>query len=95
MPLIASVMGAEIEIISSAEETARDVAATLARRGQLASENHAPHYRFATTAPDLDDFAAQGSAIFGRPVAGLTPVTIEELEHTLREREHHEKEETA
>jgi len=92
MPLIASVMGGDIRIISSAEETARDVAQTLARRGQLAREDHAPHYRFATTATDLVDFATLGSAIFARPVDHPAAVTIEELEQILREREHRERE---
>ncbi|GHT78935.1 glutamate racemase [Actinomycetota bacterium] len=79
-PLIRSVMGPNIKIISSAEETARDVSDTLARRGQLAANTNAAHHRFATTALEPDDFATLGEAIFGKPIDDLTTVEISDLE---------------
>jgi glutamate racemase len=79
-PLIRSVMGPDIKIISSAEETARDVAETLKRRGQLAPAENAAHYSFATTALEPEDFATLGGAIFSRPITDLTTVTIQQLE---------------
>jgi glutamate racemase len=83
-PLIRSVLGPDIQIISSAEETARDVVDTLGRRGQLAPPGSEAHYRFATTAPEPAEFAALGSAVFCRPLENLTLVSIEELETALR-----------
>ncbi|MDR3315034.1 MAG: glutamate racemase [Coriobacteriales bacterium] len=82
-PLISQVVGSDVRIISSAEETARDVAEMLERRGQLASEGHEPVYRFATTSRDLDDYARLGSVILGRPVIDPAYVSLEELEETL------------
>jgi glutamate racemase len=83
-PLIAQVVGSEVRIISSAEETARDVAQMLERRGQLAPANTQPAYRFVTTAPDVEDFAALGTAILARQIATPHSVGIDELEGTLR-----------
>jgi glutamate racemase len=82
-PLISQVIGSNVRIISSAEETARDVAETLERRGQLATKQHEAVYRFATTSRDLDDYARLGSAILGRPVIGPAYVPVEELRETL------------
>lgn len=82
-PLISSIIGSDIQIISSAEETARDVAETLARRGHAAEMGHEPVYRFATTATDLEEFSALGSAIFGRPIRDSQQVSIQELEKAL------------
>jgi glutamate racemase len=84
-PLISQVMGPDVRIISSAEETARDVAETLERRGQLASEGGAREYRFVTTVPDTEEFAALGAAIFAQPISEPQAVTINTLEETLRQ----------
>ena len=80
--LVRSVLGPDISIISSAEETARDVAEFLSRRRQLASETNMPRYRFATTALEPDDFMVLGSAIFHHAINddNLTVVMLEELE---------------
>jgi glutamate racemase len=91
-PLIASVMGADVQIISSATECARDVAEILERRGHKAEAGRTPTYRFATTAADLNDFTTLGTAIFERSVANVSSVTIEDLEaalaaHTARKRD--------
>ncbi|MCL1846916.1 MAG: glutamate racemase [Coriobacteriia bacterium] len=79
-PLIAQVMGPDIRIISSAEETARDVAETLERRGQLAEEGAEKQHRFATTATDVQEFAELGAMVFGEPLGTVQAVSLEELE---------------
>ena len=56
-PLIQQAVGEGVRLISSADETARDVAQTLERRGQLRSyAAGAEALRFFTTGDDLDDF---------------------------------------
>jgi glutamate racemase len=86
-PLISQVMGADVRIISSAEETAYDVAQTLERRGQLAPEGVAPQHRFVTTAADADEFAALGAAILARSISMPLSVTTAELEKALERAE--------
>jgi glutamate racemase len=82
-PLIAQVVGNDVEIISSAEETARDVAETLERRGQAASAGASPRHRFITTAADPTEFAQLGSAIIAQPIAAPETVSIEQLVQLL------------
>jgi glutamate racemase len=80
--LIRSIIGPAISIISSAEETAKDVCETLARRRQLVGVGAlAPQakYRFASTASDPADFIALGSAILGIEIKDVQQVTIEQL----------------
>ena len=86
-PLISSIIGTDIKIISSAEETARDVADTLVRRGQAAATGSKPIYQFATTALDLEEFSVLGSAVFGRPIRDAQQVSVEELEQALHDKE--------
>ncbi|MDR2109647.1 MAG: glutamate racemase [Coriobacteriales bacterium] len=83
-PLVRSVLGPDIQIISSAEETALDVADTLARRGQLAPAGTPVHHRFATTAAEPGDFVVLGSTIFRRPIEDLALVSIDDLEATMQ-----------
>jgi len=78
--LIGNIIGYDVKIISSAEETALDVAETLARRGQLAPPGTLPQHRFATTAVELEEFQRLGTIIFRQPVADLTQVPLAELE---------------
>lgn len=66
--LIGSVMGHEVTLVSSAEETARDVEAILARRGQLADPHREPHREFYTTAADAREFARFGSHVLSMPM---------------------------
>lgn len=77
-PLIKSIMGPDMNIISSAKETALEVAETLERRGQLAPVDAQPEYRFATTAQDPRDFVELGSAIFGKELKSVTIVDFNE-----------------
>lgn len=79
-PAIRRVMGPEVHIVSSAEETTREVAATLRRRGQLATPGSLVRHRFATTGDDIATFAAAGKFIFGRPLASIEHIDIDELE---------------
>lgn len=79
-PAIRSVLGRGVSIVSSAEETTREVAATLRRRGQLAAPGSLVRHRFATTGDDIATFAAAGQFIFGRPLASIEHIDIGELE---------------
>jgi glutamate racemase len=72
-------MGSRVSIISSAEETAREVAEILQRRGQIAEKDGLPTRRFATTG-DPGEFERLGSRVFG---AGTGPVERVSLEHLM------------
>ncbi len=63
---IQQVMGADVRLISSAEETAREVAETLYRRGHRSPVNN-PHLEFATTG-DAGEFERLGARVLGRPI---------------------------
>lgn len=78
---IQQVVGARVQLISSAEETAQEVAETLARRDQLAPASYAasPQRRFATTG-DATEFARLGSRVFGASLDAVERVRIEELQ---------------
>lgn len=72
---IGQAMGPRVRLISSAEETAREVAETLARRGYLSAEGAAPHHEFTTTG-DAEEFARLAARVFGtRP----SSVAVESL----------------
>jgi len=79
-PLISQVMGADIRIISSAEETARDVAEILGRKDQLAGEGDVVTHRLVTTAHDTQRFLVLANRILSQPVTNLTRVTLGDLE---------------
>ncbi|MCR5845268.1 MAG: glutamate racemase [bacterium] len=79
-PLISQVMGPEVQIISSATETANDVYETLERRGHLAKSRSDAFYRFATTADDLGDFEQVIKATFENSDFTLEGVGLDELE---------------
>lgn len=80
VPLIRSIMGPNMRLISSAAETASEVADTLERRGQMAAPTTAPRYRFATTATDPTDFIQLGDAIFGSPLGEVQVVGLDKLQ---------------
>lgn len=77
-PAIGQVMGHRVRLISSAEETAREVAETLARRQQLSPAGPAGHVFFTTGDPD--EFARLGSRVFGSDLGAVGTVSLEELE---------------
>lgn len=73
--LIGGVMGHRVLLVSSAEEMAKDVHDTLARRGQLAAADNIAVREFFTSSADVDDFQAFGSRVFNQPIA--RPVHID------------------
>lgn len=78
IPLIRTVMGEGVALISSAEETAREVASTLERRGHLAEPRGQANHRFFTTS-DSERFSKLGGPVFGAPLGRVAQVSIGEL----------------
>lgn len=83
-PLLANpirrALGPGVRVVSSAEETTRELADILTRREQLAPDMVVPEHRFATTSENIAVFAAAGSFIFGQPLRSIERVDISELE---------------
>ncbi len=84
---ISAALGPGVRTVSSAEETAREVAEILERRGELAGPDTAdlgaggePKYRFATTSDDITSFAVAGKFIFGHPLDSIEHIELETLE---------------
>jgi glutamate racemase len=67
-----------VTLVFSAEETAREVAATLARKGIENAEAREGSYRFLTTG-DPDAFRALGRRFLQLPIAEVEHVEIETL----------------
>ncbi len=82
---IGQVMGPQVSIISSAEETAREVAEVLARRGDLAPVAAAPRHRFATTG-DAREFENLGSQVFGEALGRVETVSVDDLVAAAKQR---------
>ncbi len=82
---IQQVMGRDVRLISSAEETAREVSETLEARGQLREGDggavgvDASAHGFTTTG-DPKEFARLGSRVLRSPIERVERVTLEELE---------------
>lgn len=72
-------LGPNIRVVSSAEETTRELVDILQRREQLAPDDALPQHRFATTSDNLAEFAAAGSFIFGQPLKSIEHIDIDEL----------------
>lgn len=75
---IQQAIGPRVRLISSAEETAREVAETLERREHLHSGRTAPTHRFVTTG-DPHEFARLGSRVLRMPIDEVTFITTDEL----------------
>lgn len=75
---IQQVVGVRVQLISSAQETAREVAETLARRDQLAPAGSTGRRRFATTG-DAEEFARLGARVFGQELGDVEQVALSEL----------------
>jgi glutamate racemase len=73
-PVISSVMGAGVELINSAEETAREASTVLSVSHQLNDDNHDPEYQFFTTG-DAEYFQQVGSRWLNRAI-DVTRVTL-------------------
>ncbi len=81
-PLLAAsiqqVVGPRVTLISSAQETALEVAETLARRGHLAAPGAPVAHSFATTG-DPAEFVRFGSRVLRRPIDAAGHVALDEL----------------
>lgn len=77
--LIGGVMGHKVLLVSSAEEMAKDVHDTLARRGQLASPDNVSMREFFTSSADVEEFQAFGSRVFNQPIARPVHVDLDTL----------------
>ena len=74
--LIGGVIGRDVTLISSAHETAIDVAEILARRGELASPDAIAHYEFNTTGTDIEGFERFGGRAFGHAIGQVNHVDL-------------------
>ena len=74
--LIGGVIGRDVTLISSARETARDVAEILARRGELAPAGSVPRHEFFTTGYDLSEFKSFGTRVFRSPLQNVSHVDL-------------------
>ena len=87
-PLISQAVGEGVGVVSSSEETAREVAATLEARGQLAGDGDGgdgddgggPSMSFFTTGDDVGEFARIGARIFGEDLGEVIHVELSELD---------------
>lgn len=82
---ISQAMGPRVSIISSAEETAREVAELLERRGALAAPGSDASHTFATTG-DPAEFERLGTRVFGAPVEAALRVDLETLTSAVHRR---------
>jgi glutamate racemase len=73
------VFGRDVTLVFSAEETAREVAETLARKGFEHSTSREGSYRFLTTG-DTDGFRAMGVRFLQLPIAEVEHVELARLE---------------
>ena len=76
---IGQVMGRKVRLISSAQETAREVAEVLGKRRGLAPAGNVTRHRFVTTG-DEEEFAHLGSAVLRRPIKSAERLPLSELE---------------
>ena len=77
-PAIQQVVGPRVSIISSAEETAREVCETLDARGNRRTAGSEPERAFATTG-DTTEFALLGSRVLRRRIHSAEHVSLETL----------------
>jgi glutamate racemase len=78
-PIFQRVFGRGVTLVFSAEETAREVAETLRRKGIENADGREGTVRFLTTG-DPDAFEALGERFLQLPVRGVEPVALAELE---------------
>jgi glutamate racemase len=78
-PIFQRVFGRGVTLVFSAEETAREVAETLARKGIENDEGRGGSYRFLTTG-DPALFRTLGERFLQLPLDGVERVTLTELE---------------
>jgi glutamate racemase len=78
-PILQRVFGRDVTLVFSAEETAREVAETLARKGVENEPSREGSYRFLTTG-DPEAFRVAGRRFLQLPIAAVEQVTLAELE---------------
>jgi glutamate racemase len=78
-PIFQRVFGRAVTLVFSAEETAREVAGTLARKGIANAAPREGAYRFLTTG-DPEAFRAMGARFLQLPIAEVEHVTVATLE---------------
>jgi glutamate racemase len=81
-PVFQRVFGREVTLVFSAEETAREVAATLAGKGWRNDTAHDGQYRFLTTG-DPELFRSLGERFLQLPLDDVQQVAVAELEHAV------------
>jgi glutamate racemase len=77
-PIFQRVFGRGVTLVFSAEETAREVAETLARKGIENESGREGVYRFLTTG-DPEDFRAAGARFLQLPIEEVEPVELAAL----------------
>ena len=80
---IRAALGPGVRVVSSAEETTRELTEMLGRRHDLAPETAQPLHRFATTSDDIAAFAAAGNFIFGQQLKSIEHLSLDELEESV------------
>ena len=78
-PILQRVFGRDVTLVFSAEETAREVAETLARKGIEHEAGREGAYRFLTTG-DGETFRQMGARFLQLPIAEVQQVAVSELE---------------
>ena len=66
--LIGGVVGSQVSLISSAEEVSLDCKDLLMRREAFAHPGHVPSYHFASSDPDVAEFASFGERVLRMPL---------------------------
>ncbi|HEY3544206.1 MAG TPA: hypothetical protein VGK79_16850, partial [Gaiellaceae bacterium] len=77
-PIFQRVFGRDVTLVFSAEETAREVAETLARKGIENEARREGTYRFLTTG-DPEAFREMGRRFLQLPIEQVEHVTLQEL----------------
>src|SRR5215831_3726501 len=78
-PIFQRVFGRDVTLVFSAEETAQEVAQTLARKGYENDPGREGTYRFLTTG-DTDAFREMGARFLQLPIADVEQVAVADLE---------------
>ncbi len=74
--LIGGVVGRDVKLVSSAEETARDVTEILERREAFAHKGNRAQRRYFTSGDDVDEFLRFGSRVLSMPMERVDHVSF-------------------
>lgn len=76
-PLIQKAVGKDVALVSSAEETAREVQWVLARRGELLYNSEMPPvHEYLITGDEIEDFAQFGETVMGEPLVSVSRLSL-------------------